>query len=192
MTKGIYTALRLQIDYCQINTDILKGPVKTNCLPGSEAKRLASKSRIQMNYLIDNIMVDTSIYSQPFISILDSDKINTDANSWSRMTINFKQIKINTDIGFFYPTIEPQISSGIDSVKFESFYSPNTTTIFSHRFIFTDWLEIYDRDYIKVQDILAMMGGFINFSIIILKFLLIILLGHKLLTFSMIITVFLC
>jgi hypothetical protein len=170
ITKGIYTAVRLQVDYCQNNTDILKGPIKTDCLPLEISRRLVSKSRIQMNYLIDNIMVDTSKFDQPFINNVDSDKINTDGNTWSRMTINFKQIKINTDVGFFYPNIESQISSGIDSIKYESFYSPNTTTLFSHRFLFTDWLEVYDRDYIKVQDILAMMGGFINFSILVLRF----------------------
>ena len=32
-------------------------------------------------------------------------------------------------------------------------------------------MDIYERDYIKVQDTFAMMGGFINFSFIILKLL---------------------
>ena len=169
-SKGAYSLIRLQVDYCQNNTDINNGPIKTDCLPLEEAKRLASKSRIQMNYLIDNIIIDTSKFSHPFINNVDSDSINTDANSWSRMQILMKQIMINTDVGFIFETIEQKVYSGIDSIRFESFYSPNSTTIFSHLFVFSDWLEVYDREYIKIQDILAMMGGFINFSLIVLKY----------------------
>jgi hypothetical protein len=86
------------------------------------------------------------------------------------MTINLKQIKTNTDVGFFLQNIDTKVYSGVDSIKYESFYSPNVTTNFSYFIIFSDWLEVYDREYIKIQDILAMIGGFINFSLIVLKF----------------------
>jgi hypothetical protein len=35
----------------------------------------------------------------------------------------------------------------------------------------SQWLEIYNRSYIKVQDVFAMMGGFINFSLLVFRFL---------------------
>jgi hypothetical protein len=124
-----------------------------------------------MNYLIADRMVDTSNFKNPTTGIIQSDNLNSEANSWSRMKIYFKQININTDSGFFLENIENQSTIGIDSIKTESFYSPNTDTIFSHIIQHSEWLEVYQREYIKVQDVFAMMGGFINFSLLVLRFL---------------------
>jgi hypothetical protein len=168
-SQGIFTGLRLQVDYCSNNTDLNKGPIKTNCLPKNEVKEIVSKYRIQMNYLIGDTLVDTSNYDEPLKGYILSDYVNTDANSWSRLKIDFKQIRVQTDTGFFLQNMEYVTSSGIESIKFESFHNPNTDTVFSHWIQFSDWVDVYERDYIKLQGIFAMMGGFINFSLIVLR-----------------------
>ncbi len=104
----------MQVDYGKNNTNVSNGPIRTNCLPIEELKKLASKSRIQMNYIISNIMVDTSKFSQPYIENDDSFNVNSDTNSWSRLVINMKQIDINTDVGFFYKLLRLKSVLGLN------------------------------------------------------------------------------
>jgi hypothetical protein len=170
-STGVSKLLRVMVDYCKNNTDPNKGLVRTDCYTKRETQTLLMNKRIQMNYIIKDSVINIFNFSFPASNVILSDKVNTDPYTWSRLSIFLKEIQINTDKGFFIKDVETQYATGIDSTKFESFYTPETDTVFSNRLIFSDWMETYERDYIKVQDVFAMMGGFVNFSLIIIKFL---------------------
>jgi hypothetical protein len=170
-STGVIKYLRIMVDYCKNNTDPSKGDVRTDCLTKSETQTLLKNKRIQMSYMIPDIVVNTFNYTFPAEEVILSDLVNTDPYTWSRLTMYFKEIHINTDKGFFIKDFETKQVTGIDSTKFESFYTPDTDTVFSHRLLFSDWMDVYEREYIKVQDTFAMMGGFVNFSLIVIKYL---------------------
>jgi hypothetical protein len=170
-SSGVFKFLRFMVDYCKNNTDPNKGLVKTDCYTKGETQTLLFNKRIQMNYMIRDTVINTFNFTFPASDDIKSDFVNTDPSTWSRLAISLKEIQINTDKGFFLKDVESQNVIGIDSSKFESFYTPVTETVFSNSLLFSDWIEIYERDYIKVQDTFAMMGGFINFSLIIIKYL---------------------
>jgi hypothetical protein len=170
-STGVLKYLRIMVDYCNNNTDPNKGDVRTDCFTKNKTQTLLKNKRIQMSYMIPDIVVNTFNYTFPAGEVILSDLINTDPYTWSRFTMYFKEIHINTDKGFFIKDIETQYATGIDSTKFENFYTPETDTVFSNRLLFSDWMEVYERDYIKVQDTFAMMGGFVNFSLILIKYL---------------------
>jgi hypothetical protein len=170
-SSGVWKFLRFMVDYCKNNTDPNKGLVKTDCYTKRETQTLLTNKRIQMNYMIRDTVINTFNFTFPASDVIRSDFVNTDTYTWSRLAIFLKEIQINTDKGFFIKDIESQNVIGTDSSKFESFYTPETESVFSHTLRFSDWIEIYERDYIKVQDTFAMMGGFINFSLILIRIL---------------------
>jgi hypothetical protein len=170
-STGAFKFLRISVDYCKNNTNSSKGPIKNDCYTKQETQNLLFNKRIQMNYMIQDSVINTFDFTYPASDIILSDFVNTDPYTWSRLVINFKKIQINTDKGFFIRDVETQFFTGIDSTKFENFYTPETDSVFSHALKFSDWMDVYERDYIKVQDTFAMMGGFINISLIIIKFL---------------------
>jgi hypothetical protein len=169
-STGVTKLLRIMVDYCKNNTDPHKGYLISDCFTKHETQSLLMNKRIQMNYMILDSVINTFNFSFPASNVILSDLVNTNAYTWSRFTMFFKEIQINTDKGFFIKDVETQYATGIDSIKFESFYTPESDTVFSNLLIFSKWVEIYERDYIKVQDTFAMMGGFVNFSLIIIKY----------------------
>jgi hypothetical protein len=170
-STGVTKLLRILVDYCKNNTDPNKGIVRSDCFTKRETQTLLMNKRIQMNYLIMDSVVNTFNFTFLTSNIILSNFVNTEPNTWSRLSIFLKQIQINTDKGFFIKDVETQYATGIDSTNFENFYTPDTDTVFSNQIILSDWIEVYERDYIKIQDTFAMMGGFIKFSLIIIKYL---------------------
>jgi hypothetical protein len=170
MNKGKSSLVRLQLDFCKNNTDINKGTVKTDCYTREETQKFLSSKRIQMNYIIETANIESTNYTQPGSRYVYSNSINTNAFSWTRLNILFKKIVVDTDVGFFVEDTKKWEVMALESVTSESYYSPETDTVFSFLIGNSPWKEIYSRYYIKIQDVFAMMGGFLNASIIILKF----------------------
>jgi hypothetical protein len=170
MSQGKSSLVRLQLDFCKNNTDVSKGALKTDCYTREETQKFLSSKRIQMNYIIETANIDSTNYTHPGSRYVYSNSINTNAFSWTRLNILFKKIVVDTDIGFFIEDKKKWEVIALESVTSESYYSPETDTVFSFLIGNSPWKEIYSRYYIKIQDIFAMMGGFLNASIIILKF----------------------
>jgi hypothetical protein len=170
MSKGINSAIRLQVNYCKNNTDSSKGKLRDNCLLKDDTLKFLAGRRIQMHLIVEDAVIDTYNYKVPGKFIAYTTSINTNTNSWTRMKLIYKKIIFNSNNGFLFNDVESQTYITTESMNLESIYSPDTDTIFSHMIGNSQWLEIYNRSYIKVQDIFAIMGGFINFSLIIIRF----------------------
>lgn len=171
ISKGANSAVRLQVDFCKNNTDLSKGPLKTNCLSKDDTLKFLSSKRIQMHLIVEGTLIDTNNYETPGKPIAYTASINSNVNSWTRMNLNFKKINVNTNKGFFINDIQTRSYISTEPMEIVSIYSSNTDTIFSHIIGNSQWLEIYNISYIKVQDVFAMMGGFINFSLLVFRFL---------------------
>jgi hypothetical protein len=170
--SGIFKGLRLQLDFCTNNTDPKKGQIKTDCFSQDNIKKLISTDRIQVHYLLGDNLVNIFDYETPFLNLPKEGNMNTDANSWSRVSFAFKEIRVNTDTGYLTTNVMESKAISIDSTENEFFYTPGTTTLISNLFFFSYWVENYNREYIKVQDVIAMMGGFVSFSLIVIKYVL--------------------
>jgi hypothetical protein len=164
MNQGRHSSIRIQVDFCENNLYI------KDCIPKEDSQELISTGRIQMHYIIENTVIDSLNYTQPGSQAPYTNIVNTSPFSWTRLNILFKQINSITDTGFFVENFESELFIAIESVNYESTYSSGTNTIFSHMLGNSKYVETYSRRYIKIQDIFAMMGGFLNASMIILKF----------------------
>lgn len=167
--QGNYTYIRIQLEYCQNNKDVNLGPVGSNCIPKNETVKFLEGKRIQMHYIIFNTLINTFNYHNPSEQVAYTGYTNTDSLSWSRLTILFKDLLVETDQGFLTESRQSHIFSAIEGISNEAIHSPETNAVFSNLIGNSRYREIYTRTYIKVQDVFAMMGGFISAAIIILR-----------------------
>ncbi len=114
--------------------------------------------RIQMHYILESSNTDTLNYKNPSSSIPFSGIVNTNTNTWNRLTFLFRNRHIETDTGFFISDKKNEIFNGINEVASDSVYTYGTNTIFSHLFGNHQYKEFYVRDYIKVQNIFAQVA----------------------------------
>ncbi len=170
MSSSKSSLVRLQLDFCKNKTDPKKGILKTDCYTREETQKFLSSKRIQMNYIIQTANIDSTNFLNPGSSYIYSNSINTNAFSWTRLNILFKKIVVETDTGFFVEDKKIWEDMVLEAVTSESLYTPETDTVFSFLIGNLPWKEIYYRRYIKIQDIFAMMGGFVKASLMILGF----------------------
>jgi hypothetical protein len=159
-STGKNSILRLQVDYCSNRT------VSDNCY-SRDFIQTNITGRIQMNYLIESLKIDTLNYTTPASASQVSGLVNTNTQSWTRSTINFKNVKITTDQGFFTKDYKESFYQAVESINTESVYTPDTTTIFSHWMGNSEFTDTYTRNYLKIQEVFALMAGFINAAMII-------------------------
>jgi hypothetical protein len=157
---GKNSLLRLQVNYCTNTTAYDK------CYPYDFIQQNIT-GRIQMNYLIESSKVDSLNYDSPVSFSQISQLVNTNTKSWTRSNVVFKNIKFISDQGFFTKYYEENIYQAVDTIYTESVYTPDTTTIFSHLMGNSEFTDTYTRNYLKIQEIFAMMGGFINAALLI-------------------------
>jgi hypothetical protein len=168
--QGQHTFVRLQVEYCKNNTDSSKGRIINDCIPVEDTEIYLSSKRIQMHLIIENTIMNMKNFENPGSSVALTDTVNTNPFTWTRLYILFNQIYSDTDSGYLFEDHVIQTFSAIESVNYESFYSPSTNIIFSHVIGNCRWKERYFRKYIKIQDVVAMWGGLLNVFIIFLKF----------------------
>jgi hypothetical protein len=170
MYSGIGSLIKIEVEFCKNNSDISKGPIKSNCYTKEQTRASMPDKNIQMNIIFKNFQANNTNYENPTSENFESYVINTNTYTWSRLEVFFKEIEINTNVGFFWDLFRKISISSIDIVKSQSLYSPQSSNICSHLIGNSKYKEIYTRDYIKVQNVFALMGGFLNASMFILKF----------------------
>ncbi len=167
--KGKHTSARVSVNYCKNNTDLKKGPLKTSCYSREEVAA-SIPGRIQMHYMMQNSKIDTLNYDTPGGDVTYGGVSNTSPDTWNRLYTYFANTLVETDAGFFVENWVKQLYNGVNTVNSFSVYSKGTGTIFSHIYGNQSFMYVYKRIYIKIQNIFALMGGFISFSLIIMRF----------------------
>jgi hypothetical protein len=63
-----------------------------------------------------------------------------------------------------------QNNSSIYRITTESYHTKNSTQIFSHIITISSYKDFYKRSYIKIQGVLAYIGGYVTFFNIFLSY----------------------
>ncbi len=153
--EGASTMARLQVEYCKNTT------TRSDCYSREFIEKNIT-GRIQMHYIVQSSQIDTINYTNPGVSIPFSGLTDTNTNTWNRLTFLFSNRHVETDMGFFISNIKDDLFEGVERVIPDSVYSIGTNSIFSHLFGNYRYEECYLRDYIKIQNVFALMGGFVN------------------------------
>jgi hypothetical protein len=153
--QGDYVATRLNVDYC---TE--KNSNRTDCY--NKNRTISTYANLQMHVIFDDIYSDSFNYTDPYSRTFYKAQIITNANTFSRQMIYFKNIQFITDKGWLSEDKYSQINGGIDYAETSLLSSPLTDTIFSHMFVTSRWKEVYNRSYIKLQGIFAYTGALMH------------------------------
>ena len=119
--------------------------------------------------IFDNYYTDYLNYSEPFIPTYHIENIISNENTFSRKVFYFKKMVYETDYGWVMSdnyTMEKQV---FDSSEFSFTFDQNTKSIFSIMIVNSNNKDLYQRSYVKFQEIFSYIGGFISLIQILLK-----------------------
>lgn len=167
--QGNFTRIRMQMEYCMNNTNPEIGALGSECIPKEDTVEFLRGKRIQMHYIIQNWLINTFDFENPGTKTAYTGYTNTDALSWARLTILFKEINTDTDEGYFIVSKKNEKFTAVESIINEAIYSPDSPAVFSHLIGYSRYRETYTRSYIKIQEVFAMMGGFLSLALFLLK-----------------------
>lgn len=159
--KYFYSS-RIQVDYCE-NEKFNK----TDCLPIPEIKKQLPL-RISMAFNIDDFYIN-SLLRDPIVKKIFQTSINSSVENWGRIIFDMIMVDFTSDNGWIIESNSIFFSSTIDKVSFSNMGIPGTKTLFSHQFLNSSWSNLYKRNYVKVQQIFANIGGIIAIIEIILR-----------------------
>lgn len=128
-----------------------------------------SLSAFYIRAIFADYYVDHLNYKQPIVPYIATYSDTSSSSSYYKRKYHFlKQIEYDSDNGFFLPNVETQIASLYDNNK-EQIDFRNATINggkvlyqFSYSFTPQGFHEINTRNYVKIQTVIAEIGGFIS------------------------------
>jgi hypothetical protein len=153
--KSMYVSVRTNVDFCINGVDN-----RTNCIP--KETTVKNMSNLVMHVLLDDYYTNSYNYSDPFNKFYYSEQIIGQAGVFTRQNVEFKTIHYKTDHGFILEDTETEIKSGIDNFNIQNLVNPNSNTIFSNLYRNSKLRDVYNRSYIKIQGVFALIGGLLN------------------------------
>jgi hypothetical protein len=117
---------------------------------------------IFMHIVGTNTYIENSNYMNPIKKSKYSNFIRSTKDSIARFIFWYKNISYYSDEGLIFKSSRFNSSFMIDHIDSYIYASINSKTYFSHIFSAYNYPSVYERSYIKIQGILAMIGGFIN------------------------------
>lgn len=146
----------------------------TNSLVVCQPQETIDEILGQMYFSIYSIdyTVDTSNYASPFIRTLFNDYISLSKDSFVDFTMFISHMSVISDIGFLFKDLTQDDSVTVYSVKnMLSLRKEETGMFLSFGIQLHNYQILYYRKYIKLQELMAQIGGIANLFIIISKLL---------------------
>jgi hypothetical protein len=153
--KNMFVSVRTNVDFCINGVDN-----RTNCI--SKETTVKNMKNIVMHVLLDDYFTNSNNYLDPFNKYYYSEQIIGQAGVFTRQNVEFKTINYKTDQGFILESIETDIKSSIDNYNIQNLVNPNTNTIFSNLYRNSKLRDVYNRSYIKIQGVFALIGGLLT------------------------------
>ena len=164
--KGSYgigknNILRVQVDICKNTTQ------NGNFCFSPDYIRKNLPSVFNFQYIVFDSYMDGFNYTNPEYRIINSGIAKSNINSFTRLFIWLKNIEYYTDMGWIFQDIRSQFYTSVERIYSEVYPTLNTTTFFSHIISLSTITETYSRQYTKIQDAIAKIGGFVSFLLYI-------------------------
>ena len=148
--------MRVQAEICKNTT------ANSNNCYSSDYIRKSLPSIFNFQYIMFDSYMDGYNYTEPEIRVINAGLAKININSNTRLFIWFKNIQYHTDTGWIFEDLRSQNYTGVDRIYSEVYPTTNTTTFFSHIISLSAFTDIYTRRYLKIQDAIARIGGFIS------------------------------
>lgn len=131
------------------------------CKPKEEIEKKLNVGVFSI-YSIYNIIISTD-YKSPYKKLIYNDFIPFSYKTFTHSILYLYNSEILSDVGFLLEEIKEDNGFGIDRLKINFYAQPEDDKRFMRfQFQLTNWKENFKRNYIKLQDIAANIGGIIN------------------------------
>jgi len=118
---------------------------------------------INVHYVLTDFFIDGYDYSQPGKKTFISGLLKGGSNTWTRTVYWYKNIYYDTDTSWILESIRKQIYFQNNQLDKEIYYQEKTKVFFSHLISISKKADYFNRSYLKIQGVLAYIGGFITF-----------------------------
>ena len=113
-------------------------------------------------YFTDNI-IDLKNYKQPFKTRYRVDVRMIDISLYKIANLYFKDAEVFTDDGILFENLQSQKTFCYDSAETDIVMSGGSTTYFKYYLFSYPVRQVINRQYQKISDVFAILGGLMNF-----------------------------
>jgi hypothetical protein len=148
------------VNRCSNTSLFYKG---ANCADQEVINNGLSKGYLTYTY-IDNI-IDHNNQTQPNIQYLANQVLDLSSTVFQRIYFTMKNVRYESEDGFVFDILSANTFPQFDSVRLysdnrgTSFYPETISAVFIQASAVTD---VYNRSYVKLQNLLANIGGVVN------------------------------
>ena len=139
-------------------------PQNKTCASPSDIESMLSYFFLYV-YHIDSY-VDLNDYENPRKPFVTSSTKTLSKSTYKQEFIRVKNTKINTDSGFLLSSTDTMSFPQLDEYHFEVAVGDNQDLIMELDLETTHLVDVYDRRYLKVQELMAQVGGLFKFLVI--------------------------
>lgn len=157
-TFGQLTSQFMAFTFSKCANNTLYG--KTNCLPSAQIDAALVDSFVFINYI--DYSIDNYNVSSPKRSYMNGIPLSTSPTLSKKYTIKYREINYETDLGFIFQDLNKQSFHMVETFNEQVAQFPGSYEL--AQFIITNSIikGTYKRRYLKIQDLLANIGGVIK------------------------------
>jgi hypothetical protein len=138
-------------------------------LPEAERNEYLDDWYVQVMYLSYSLSLTN--YEKPILSVLNSDIIPLALGTLTNQEYFLKISTLNTDSGLILESMDTDYTFSYDySIRSNQVMPKENPYVFNALFTISNVQEIFTRRYIKIQGILAVVGGFMKFLLSFVTF----------------------
>lgn len=159
-----FSELQVIINKCNnYSNNIIK------CASEDDIQNTLSNTKIALTKYDNNI--DLTNYLEPISEFSFNTKLQISAKVRNDYSLIIKQVNIYTDDGLIFPSSDLVTSNQIDSIERYSDLISNKedSIIASISLVCSNKIDIYNRHYPKIQEVMANIGGFTKFILLIME-----------------------
>lgn len=143
----------------------------------NDTSNIACKSQEEIDTLLSQAYfsvfasdhaVYTNNYTSPYQAQVFNDFVAISQNSFTGLTLFISPISVISDVGFLFSDLKDDTRFGINNLKILYSFKPNESGMFLELgFQLTNFKSVYYRKYLKLQELMAQIGGVANLFMII-------------------------
>jgi hypothetical protein len=156
-----WSTLRFHVIPCRNQTS------NNTCLPQDEIDKYMKGAYFSVRFI--NYLIDTKNFTNPFSKMLDNDFFVMSNAYYKELNIYFSNIDIVSDTGFLFENEKQRIVQ-LRNLKEQIDFRTNSNDILRAIIRLSTVRNIYNRKYVKIQRLMADVGGLIKSIFMIAQF----------------------
>jgi hypothetical protein len=169
-----YSKLQAYIVKCTNGSIYNPNPDKNSCSSSSQIESVLGGTPVHFYMVYPDVNINFQNTGEPFIPYLKTEDFTMPLLALFKYLYMFKKTFISTDYGYVFEAIDVQTTYQFDSIQSTLFLgsSFNIKEAFGViSFALSEKADQHSRSYIKLQTLVANIGGLINFIFIVSKLL---------------------